>query len=382
VLAKGSWRLSEKFKKFKPLLKTFTGVQRKTSRKEDVIPNASRTTKPESSLEEQTKLMKTKRHLLRAKQSVRRVSSLGLSLVIVFGIAIVPNTATATEGGGTSKALGVDTVMAGVMPPPGLRLTNFMARYDTGHTLDSSGNDRAGLSNFDLSVNAETLRLQYVWPRVQLWGANIETRVGWNAILDAQVSFDVQTPRGRIHREDSTTNVGDALFAPAILGWHSKRFHQMFGPELFLPTGQFDKNRLANPSRGYYSIGPSYWFTWLPIDEIEVSGALIYLINCENPDTNYVSGHELSFDYNLGYALTPAWQIGASGYLYKQVMDDEQNGRVVGDGNRGQVVAIGPFVRYRPSKNLGIVLKWQHEEAVKNRTSGDRVFFQFALQLF
>lgn len=326
--------------------------------------------------------MKTRRHLLREKQSARRVSGLALLLAAAIYIVIGPNTAIATESGGTSKALGVDTVMAGVMPPPGLRLTNFMARYDTSHTLDSSGNDRTGVSNFDLSASAETLRLQYVWPRVQLWGANLETRVGWNAILDAQVSFDVQTPRGPIHRKDSTTSVGDALFAPAILGWHSKRFHQMFGPELFLPTGKFDKNRLANTSRGYYSIGPAYWFTWLPIDEIEVSGALIYLINFENPDTKYVSGHELSFDYNLGYALTTAWQIGASGYLYKQVMDDEQNGRVVGDGNRGQVVAVGPFLRYHPNENWGITLKWQHEELVENRTSGDRIFLQFALKFF
>jgi hypothetical protein len=161
--------------------------------------------------------MKTRRHLLREKQSARRVSGLALLLAAAIYIVIGPNTAIATESGGTRKALGVDTVMAGVMPPPGLRLTNFLARYETSHTLDSSGNDRAGVSNFDLSASAETLRLQYVWARVQLWGANIETRVGWNAILDAQVSFDVQTPRDPIHRKDSTTNVGDALFAPAIV---------------------------------------------------------------------------------------------------------------------------------------------------------------------
>ncbi len=327
-----------------------------------------RSLKPKGSRDDPPKLMKTKRNIL-----------LLLSATYLSNLA---NTATATEGGGTSKALGVDTVMAGVMPPPGLRLTNFLARYESSDTLDSSGNNRAGLSHFDLAVNAETLRLQYVWPAVKLWGANIETRVGWNAILNADVSFDVQTPRGRIHRKDSTTDIGDALFAPALLGWHSKKFHQVFGPELFLPTGKFDKTRLANTGRGYFSIGPSYWFTWFPIEQIEVSGALIYLFNLENSETNYTSGNELSFDYNLGYSVTAAWQIGASGYLYKQITDDEQNGRVVGDGNRGQVVAVGPFLRYHPSKNFGIVLKWQHEEAVKNRTSGERIFLQFALQLF
>jgi hypothetical protein len=43
-----------------------------------------------------------------------RISFLFASLILMLSPA-----AMATEGGGTSKALGVDTVLAGVMPPPG-----------------------------------------------------------------------------------------------------------------------------------------------------------------------------------------------------------------------------------------------------------------------
>ena len=32
---------------------------------------------------------------------------------------------------------------------------------------------------------------------------------------------------------------------------------------------------------------------------------------------------------------------------FKQTTDDTLNGQTVADGNRGQVVAVGPFVRYR-----------------------------------
>ena len=123
--------------------------------------------------------------------------------------------------------------------------------------------------------------------------------------------------------------------------------------EFFLPTGKFDKTQPANTSRGYYSAGPAYFFTWFPTDAIEVSGSLIYLVNQKNHDTAYRSGNEVGFDYGLGYALTPAWQTGASGYLYKQVTDDHQNGQVVGDGNRGRVASIGPFIRYHPSSDWG-----------------------------
>lgn len=300
-------------------------------------------------------------------------------LLLLWG-AILPRLANATEGGGTSKALGVDNVLAGVMPPPGLNLTNFLAFYTASHTLDSSGNDRPNVSNFDLFVTAETLRLRYIWPGVTLLGANIETRVGFNAVTNIDVSLDVHTPRGTLHLQDDTTNVGDSLLG-FILGWHSPHFHQMLGPELFIPTGRFSAAALANTGRGYWSVGPSYWFTWLPLKELEISGSLIYLINFENPESHYDSGNELSFDYNVAYSITRDVQIGVNGYAYKQVADDEVGGRVAGDGNRGQVVAFGPLLRWHPhGQRWGVVFKWQHEEAVQNRTSGERFFFQAALQ--
>jgi hypothetical protein len=54
---------------------------------------------------------------------------------------------------------------------------------------------------------------------------------------------------------------------------------------------------------------------------------------------------------------------------------------VVADGNQGRAVGIGPFIRYHPSPDWGITLKWQHETLVENRASGDRVFPQFAVKL-
>ncbi len=303
-----------------------------------------------------------------------------LLVLTTLGVMILTNIADATESGGTSKALGVDTVMAGVMPPPGLNITNFTAFYTADRTLDSDGNARANLSNFDLFVFADVLRLRYVFPNVTFLGANIEARVGYTLLSTADVEFDVRTPRGLIHREDSTLNSGDSLVG-LILGWHGKKFHQMFGPELFIPSGKFSDDRLTNTSRGYFSIGPSYWFTWFPTEQLEVSAAIIYLFNFENPDTNYLSGQELSMDYNLAYAIARDWQVGVSGYAYKQITDDERSDVTVADGNRGQAVAFGPALRWHPhGKNYGLTLKWQHEELIENRTKGERFFIQAMMQ--
>lgn len=303
-----------------------------------------------------------------------------LTLVATLIALAAPGAAHSTEGGGTSKALGVDTVLAGVMPPPGLRLTTFVADYEADKTLDGAGNGRPGISNFDLHAEALTFRFQYVWPGVEAWGASMETRVGATAYLNSRVRFDVQTPGGTIHRQDTVRSGGDMLIGQ-LLGWHSERFHQTAGLEFFLPTGSFSPSKLANAGRGYLAVGPAYLATWIPTDATEVSVSSIYLYNYKNSDTNYRSGREVSIDYGLGYALTPAMQLGVSGYLYKQVSDDVQNGQPVAGGNLGRAFALGPFIRYHPSKDWGITLKWQHESSVENRAAGDRIFLQIAVKL-
>ena len=312
------------------------------------------------------------------RRSRRRIA---VSVALLIGVA-VPDIVAATEGGGSSLAVGVNTVMAGVMEPPGTYLKTFLTEYDANHTHDSSGNDKAGISNFQIKVDAVNFRLSQIWNDVELWGATIETRIGFTGYVGAQLHFDVQTPKGSLHKQDSAYGSGDSLLGPALLGWHSEHYHQIAGVEFFLPTGHFDKTRLVNAGRGYYAIGPAYFFTWLPTDAIEVSGNLTYLFNLKNPDTNYLSGNEVALDYGAGYALTDAWQIGASGYVYNQIADDKQNGQVIGDGNRGKALSIGPFIRYHGSKDWGLTFKWQHETLVENKTTGDRYWLQIAIKLW
>jgi hypothetical protein len=293
-------------------------------------------------------------------------------------LVLLPTAALATEGGGTARLLGLETILSGVMPPPGTRFSVYATYYDSHDLYGSDGRPRPGLSDFDLRAGGSSVRFQHVWSGAELWGASIETRLGLGAYSRADIDFDVQTPAGTIHRADSRGGYGDVILAPVLLGWHGEQFHQITGLQFFLPTGKFDAERLVNPGRGYYTVAPMYWFTWFPADRFEASGTLAYLWNSENRETKYTSGRELGFDWGVGYQLTPALQLGASGYLYKQVTDDEIAGRVFGDGNRGQGAAAGPSVRYRGS-SWGVVLKWQREFAIENRARGDRFFVQFTM---
>jgi len=304
------------------------------------------------------------------------------SLIVAALVALTPALASATEGGATNKVLGADTVLAGVIGPPGsLRNTNLLAYYRADQTLDGSGNPRAGISNFDLNISAFTSRLQYVWPDFKLLGADIETRVGFTWYADAHVQFDVQTPGGPIHRDSSSSGwFPGALVGPLILGWHGETLHQMAGVEIYFPTTGYVVGQPANVSTGFTSVAPHYWLTWFPKAEIEVDGSFVYLFNEKNHRTNYKSGQEFSMDYAAGYSLTPTWQAGVNGYAYRQVTDDKVNGNAVPGGNRGRAFAIGPYIRYHEGY-WGVTFKWQHESWIENRAKGNRFFLQFAFVL-
>ncbi len=313
----------------------------------------------------------------------RRRPLISMSFVVgtLLSLLVVP--ALATEGGGTSKLLGVETVLAGVMPPPGqLRMLVSASDYRATRTHDAAGNPRPGLSDFALKFSGLAVRVQYVWPDAKLLGADIETRLGYALYVDGDLSFDVATPRGRVHRAGSAQGGSDAIVAPITLGWHSDSYHQIVGFEFFVPTGSFDAAQLVNKGRGYSSAAPAYRFTWYPIKPLEVSGNLVYLVNRENSDSKIKSGRELSFDYGVGYTFAPGWQGGASGYLYRQVSDDQLNGAIAGDGNRGRVFATGPYIRYFSDQGFGVTLKWQVESGAQNKTQGNRLFLQVAKRLY
>jgi len=268
--------------------------------------------------------------------------------------------------------------MTGFMPPPGWRITTFVANYTADENRDGNGDLPRNISNFYFSAKAVTMRFQYVWPDVEWLGANVETRFGHALYTDLEFRADIQTPGGVIRRRGADSGTLPAGFvAPILLGWHGKTLHQTVGPIYSYPTRRFEKTKVSNITTGFSSLSAFYGVTWLPDDKWELSSGMFYVLNRTNPETNYRSGRELSIDVGAGYFVNPAWQIGASGYLYKQVSDDSVNGVAVAGGNRGQVMALGPFIRYRPSKTFGVTLKWQPEFNAENRPIGNRLYLQF-----
>ncbi len=287
-----------------------------------------------------------------------------LSCVIVFFalFMMLSSDAFATEGGGGAYPNGAEDFMSGAVPPPGTYFLNYLTYY----TADKFKTDNGNVPNFDLKVTANVFRFLHVTNKQVFggfWGMHVFVPV---------VNVDVNLPVG----SQSRMGLGDIIVDPFVLSWHSKNWHFATGIDIYMPTGSYDRNRLANPGRNYWTFEPIFAFTYLSDKGCEVSSKFMYDINTENKATNYRSGQEFHFDYTVGKKIDN-FTIGLGGYYYKQITDDKLNGRKApNDGNKGRVFALGPQLKY-DYKNMNFALKYQKEMSVRNRPEGDKFWFKF-----
>lgn len=294
-----------------------------------------------------------------------------LAILLMAG-AIAAAPALAKEGG-DQYPNGAENWFAGAVPPPGDYFINYFGNY-SGTLRDGSGN-KIQPGGKDIKVDATFDALRYVKvTNSTIWGGNY----GWAAILPVvNLSIDVAgTKNGR-------TGIGDATITPIILSWHSPEWHYALGLDVNLPTGAYNKIDPPGKNIGtnYYSLEPVFGVSYLGKDGWEVSGKFMYNWKTKNSDTDYKSGDEVHVDYLVGKHIGP-WSVGASGYYLKQISDDRLAGARVGtDGNRGQVFAIGPTIKYENSSHSQFIFQWQRETSVKNRFEGDKLWFKFITAL-
>lgn len=309
------------------------------------------------------------------KHSRHPTAAIAITLCLAAGAI---SNAEATELGGSSYPIGVDTNFGGVMLSPGWHNLFYLNNYDASHLRDNSGGDNRALSHYHLQATTFAYRFSYVWPNVQVLGAQLETR---GAIPIPSIDLDRVLGSGA-NLSGSTTRQGDPSFSPLLLGWSNGGLHQIVGMEMILPLGSYDKTRPVNAGRNYWQFGPYYGVTWFPATWAEASAKLRYGINQRNKDTDYKSGDEATLEFSVGYRFSPSTSLGLNGYVYRQATDDKVHGAVVnGNGNRGRANAFGPYVSHSFSKDFSVVLKMQDESSVRNRADGIRVWLQTRLDL-
>ncbi len=274
----------------------------------------------------------------------------------------------AAENGGSSYLPGFygDFGMA-ITPGPGNYVNNFFG-YNT------AGNDAAG-SNLLFELPG-LIRIT----DTKIIGGNY-----WFGFFPYVLHTESSNarPDGSINR-DARGGAGDMYALPLAITWRWEEFSLLAFEGIVLPTGSYEKNRSLNAGRNYWTMDTNVSMTWLPKNTSwDFSVTLGYMVNTENPATQYRTGDELHFDYLVGYYFLPHFGAGVTGSYYKQITADTGNGVPAGLA-LAEYSSIGPALMYNikiAEKEVSFSAKWLHEFDVNNHIAGDyailRTVFQF-----
>ncbi|WP_028218626.1 SphA family protein [Paraburkholderia oxyphila] len=283
---------------------------------------------------------------------------------------VLARTASSTENGLTTYPLGVNTVLDGILPPPGATQFYNYTEYYFANKFSGPGG-KSAIPDFHSEALVDAARV------VHTWGGTLGPFTWSSGVVVPVVHLHLDVPGA----SGTRTAPGDIIAQPFMIGYSnpSHTFFAFLTNDISLPSGAYSVNRLANTGVNYYAYQPNLSMTWFPGPQWELSATAQVEFHSPNHATNYHSGDVASLDYLIGYSVTPKVQIGLQGYFLKQFTDDTVNGQTApGDGFRGQTIGVGPQLRYDLGPGAAIAFKYQHEFAVRNRPQGDRLWVQFA----
>jgi hypothetical protein len=308
-------------------------------------------------------------------------TSIGLAAAAVLGSTV----AYATEHGLTNGPLGLPTVFAAVMPPPGATQFFNYTVFAPGYEFDDD-DGHSTIHGFHSTGIGDGMRFVHTWD-VDLGGFSIGSSLGLLATyISNHASFPAPPPIYQVDLHDRATGISNLAITPVYINRHFGDFTFLATGDVFVPIGEFDKNAIANNSLNYWTVGGSGAVTWQPSPRFETSAQASVQFNFKNSDTDYRSGDVFNIDYGINWSppITPepALWIGVGGNFAKQFTDDKVNGVAVPDGGgRLQEFSIGPQATLFLAPNVAVQAKWQHLLATKNTVEGDRFWLSFSLPL-
>lgn len=283
---------------------------------------------------------------------------------LVFLLIIAHHTAVlATENGSDSYPSGAEGVLAGALPPPGFYGQTFYVNYHASRFVDKHG--KSMIPGFGLNLNGVVERLIYMTDYTLIGG-----QLGFYV---AQPVFDLRISQGG--QRGNRKGISDTL-AAVMLGWHSGNHHWAAAIEGVFPTGEYDRDRMVNLGKNYYTARPIFVYSYHQPDGWDLSTKLSYSFNTENHDTDYLSGQYFAGDFSLGYSFAPGWILALQGYAFKQLTSDKLSGDKI--GFRGQSIALGPGIQYQ-GKRWSLEGRYTSETAVENRSQGNYTWVKLTL---
>jgi hypothetical protein len=306
--------------------------------------------------------------------------------VATIGALVLAQPAFAAEGGTGFYLLGSKTTMAGYLPGPGFygSLTNYFYSGSGNINYQSGGVTVSGGVNADAYVALPTA----LWVLDQdvlggKLGFSLTMPIGGKLVnADALLTGPGGGVIGTNYEKDHW-DFGDPVFG-AVWGGHSGNFHYTFNSLVNVPVGPWEKGNPVNISFHRWALDTTAALTYLnPNNGVELSGAMGFTFNGENPGTNYRTGTEFHLESAAMLHVSHQLSFGLGGYFYEQLTGDSGSGAVLG-AFKGQVVALGPALDYTflVGKTPVVTnLRYFHEFDTKNRLQGDAGFLTISIPL-
>lgn len=300
----------------------------------------------------------------------------------VASISLI-NHVHATENGAPSTPIGLYDFGTGFMPPT-TDLGTFASRlafYSSDTLHNNNGNPTAGQDfNLDVtSLSAVYLRMT----NTTLFGG----RYGFSAVfpmlkMDGGLSVSIPDVGVVFQNETQVFRDGDIQAIPLILQWSPQpnlAVNTQFAVQA--PTGDYDADSFVSPGLNHWVFSPSVGFTYINNSGYEVSSHFQLDISTKNDATDYKNGIEYRHDFGIGKHIQN-WTVGLGGYYYRQLTDDKTysnySGPSITDGNRGEVLALGPALSYFSPGKPAVLLHAYKEFAAVNRSEGINIALRIA----
>jgi len=258
------------------------------------------------------------------------------------------------------------------MIPPGHQtmFVEFTLFYEANRLNNSSGQSAA--PEFKVRVLANAVKLVHNWD-LPVFGGRLNSNIAVPTIYE-----QLHVAQGDFSKS-ALSNVILGLFQ---VGYQKDALHWFYEGDLYFPSGPYAKTDILNIGQNNFAAAPVAGFTYLPGNgKWEVSSKLEYIVNFHDVATHYNSGNEFTWEYVAMRQISSKAALGLNGYLYQQTSDDHQNGTIVGVGNRGRDLAIGPELRLPIGRHSILAVKYFRDTLVQNRPCGNAFWFEMGIPL-
>lgn len=329
-----------------------------------------------------------------------KIASLVMLILLPIGLL------QAAEGGSGVYAPGFTSPQAGMLPAPGSYFNYNLYLYDGDASANLSASRQVSLSGTDFtlpaqvtgSVQADVDLIAHLLTFTHLFCNKIlgatpglgVTLTYLKADLDISGSgvASLTGPRGnafsiplngKASAEDK--GIGDTVLT-GLLGWHDGRIHYAAMLNVYVPTGEYDVNKVVNVGKHHWAVEPMAAMTYLNEKngrELSVNAGMT--CNQENSETNYKTGHELHYDIVAIQHFSEKFYIGLVGYGYHQLSGDSGSGAI--SDFKGRVYGWGPIIGgmlpFDEKHKLYVNARYYTELEAMNRLEGNTFFLTAAV---